>query len=286
LGISLSSLVLVLDKGLDWGWLSLPSFVAYATTLISGYIFIRIEQGHKDSIIDLKFFKNKLFVNVLLNNFIVFMTMMGSMFLIPVFAQTYLGFGATQTGYLFMPMAFAMLLAAPLGGSLVGKVSARTVIMASTFVAGLGLYLFSSLDPRSTSIDIIIPLVIMAFGMGFGMAQRTNIIASAVPQNEVGSASSVLALARNIAGAFGIALFGTILQNVMNSKVTEIAQNSVIRSLDPDTIKTGISLIILKAQVASYDAVFVIASAVAMIGVVSAYWIKVEHESKEKVFVE
>ncbi len=286
LGIALSSLVLVLDKGLSWGWFSIPSLTAYLVTIIFGYIFIRIEQEHKDAIIDLNFFKNTVFVNVLLNNFIVFMTMMGSMFLIPVFAQTYLGLDATQTGYLFMPMAFALLLAAPIGGNLVGKVSARVVIMASTFVAGVGLYLFSYLDPRSTSIDIIIPLIIMAFGMGFGMAQRTSIIASAVPQNEIGSASSVLALARNIAGAFGIAAFGTFLQNAVNSKVTEIAQNSVIRSLDPNVIKTGIDLIILKAQVAAYDHVFVVAAALAMFGAAGAYWIRVDHESKEKVFVE
>lgn len=286
LGVALSALVLVLDKGLSWGWLSFPSLLAYMTTLVFGYIFIRIEQAHKDSIVDLKFFKNKIFVNVLLNNFIVFMTMMGSMFLIPVFAQTYLGLDATQTGYLFMPMAFMMLLAAPLGGNLVGRVSARIVIMSSTFVAGVGLFMFSFLDPRSTSIDIIIPLMVMAFGMGFGMAQRTNIIASAVPQNEVGSASSVLALARNIAGAFGIAIFGTILQNVTNSKVLEIAQNSVIRSIDPTVLKTGASLIILKAQVASYDVVFMVAATVALLGAAGAYFIKVEHESRKQVFVE
>jgi len=39
------------------------------------------------------------------------------------------------------------------------------------------------------------------------MAQRTNIIATVVPTHEIGMASSVLALARNVAGAFGIAIF-------------------------------------------------------------------------------
>jgi EmrB/QacA subfamily drug resistance transporter len=286
LGASLSSLVLVLDKGLSWGWFSQASLLSYFSTLFFGYIFIRIEQGHKDSIVDLKFFKNNIFVVTLANNFVVFMTMMGSVFLIPIFAQTYLGYDATQTGYLFIPMAFMMLMAAPLGANLVGKVQARWVIMASTFIAGVGLLMFSFLDPRSTAIDIIIPLMIMAFGMGFGMAQRTNIIASAVPQNEVGSASSVLALARNIAGAFGIALFGTILQNVTNSKVMEIAQNSLIHPLNSSTMKIGTSLIILKAQVAAYDYVFVVAGIIAIIGAAGAYFIKVKHESKEEVFAE
>jgi DHA2 family multidrug resistance protein len=286
LGIALSSFVLVLDKGLEWGWLSGSSFIAYATALIFGYIFVRIEQGHSDAIIDLKFFKNKIFVNVLANNFFVFMTMMGSVFLIPIFAQTYLGYDATKTGYLFIPMAFMIVLAAPLGGRLTGVVQPRWVIMASTFVAGIGLFLFSFLDPRSGALSIIIPLAVMAFGMGFGMAQRTNIIASAVPQDEIGAASSVLALARNIAGAFGIAVFGTILQNVTNSKVMEIAQNSVINSNKLTDFKIGTSLIILKAQVAAYDYVFVIASIVAIMSAAAAYWIIVEKVSTEVVHVE
>lgn len=286
LGAALSSLVLVLDKGLEWGWLSSNSVLAYVATLIFGTIFLRIEQGHDDAIVDLKFFKNKIFVNVLANNFLVFMTLMGSVFLIPIFAQTYLGYTATQTGYLFIPMAFMIMLAAPLGGRLTGKIQPRWVIMASTIVMAIGLYLFSFLDPRSTALAIIIPLAVMAFGMGFGMAQRTNIIASAVPQNEVGSASSVLALARNIAGAFGIALFGTILQNVTNSKVLEIAQNSLIHSHSIIDQKIGTSLIILKAQVAAYDYIFVVAAIIALIGAVGTYWIKVQHMSTERVHVE
>ena len=286
LGAALSSFVLVLDKGLEWGWLSSNSFLAYAVTLIFGWIFIKVEQGHHDAIVDLKFFKNKIFVNVLANNFLVFMTMMGSVFLIPIFAQTYLGYDATQTGFLFIPMAFMIVLAAPIGGSFTGKIEPRWVIMASTLVAGIGLYMFSSLDPRSTALSIIIPLGVMAFGMGFGMAQRTNIIASAVPQNEIGAASSVLALARNIAGAFGIAVFGTILQNVTNSKVLEIGRNSLINSYKLVDFQIGTSLIILKAQVAAYDRVFIIAGIMAIIGSFGAYWIKVDKVSTEMVHVE
>ena len=67
---------------------------------------------------DLKFFRNKIFVNALMNNFIVFMGMMGSIFLVPVFAQTFLGYNATETGYLFMPMAFSLMIAAAIGGRL------------------------------------------------------------------------------------------------------------------------------------------------------------------------
>jgi DHA2 family multidrug resistance protein len=286
LGASLTSLVLVLDKGLGWGWMSLNSFICYALTLIFIWVFVKIEKKQPNPIVDLNFFKNSIFVNVLGNNFIVFMSMMGAIFLIPIFAQTYLGYDATQTGYLFMPMAFVMLLAAPLGASLTGKVKSNYVIMASTAVAGIGIFLFSFLDPRSGALSIIIPMSIMAFGMGFGMAQRTSIIASAVPIQEIGAASSVLALARNIAGAFGIALFGTILQNSTYANIADTARNSILNAHTPQNLITFIQLMSLKAQILAYDRVFLISSILLIFGTITAYWIKVTKEIKAEVFVE
>ncbi len=287
LGIALSSLVLVLDKGLSWGWFSLNSFLAYLVTIIFTFIFIRIENNSPEPIVDLKFFKISAFVNTLGNNFVVFMGMMGGIFLIPIFAQTFLGYDATQTGYLFMPMAAALMIAAPIGGNLTGRVRPKYVIASSTFVAGIGLFLFSYLDPRSGALAIILPLAVMAFGIGFGMAQRTNAIASIVPQNEIGIASSILALARNIAGAFGIAVFGTILQKSEEANVLNIAKYSSIHSFDPIVYKTATALMILKGQVEAYGTVFVVASIVLFVGAVAALWIDIpERKLKEDIVIE
>lgn len=278
LGGSLSSLVLVLDQGLSWGWFSLNSILCYISIIIFSIIFTFIEKRHPEPIVDFKFFKIPAFVNTLWNNFIVFMGMMGGVFLIPIFAQTFLGYDATQTGFLFMPMAFAMMLAAPIGGRLTGKVEPRYVIVASTLVAAIGLYCFSFLDPRSTALDIIWPLSIMAFGIGFGMAQRTNIIATVVPNHEIGVASSILALARNIAGAFGIAVFGTILTKTTESNVMKITSNSSFNFASLTNYKEALGLISLKAQVSAYGTVFVVASLVLLIGAITAFWIKISKE--------
>ncbi len=128
--------------------------------------------------------------------------------------------------------------------------------------------------------DVIIPLSIMAFGMGFGMAQRTSVIAAVVPTEEMGVASSILALGRNIAGAFGIAVFGTILTNATNSNVLNIAYHSVIKITNPAIYQQAIELIILKAQIDAYRVVFISAAAVLLMGTVLSLFIKV---SKEKM---
>jgi EmrB/QacA subfamily drug resistance transporter len=292
LGVALSSLVLVLDQGLAWGWFSLNSILCYLATIIFTIIFIAIESKFSEPIVDLKFFKNSVFVNTLVNNFVVFMAMMGAVFLVPIFVETYLGYDATRTGYLFIPMAFFMVIASPIGAALTGKVQPRYVIFASTLVAAIGIFMFSYLDPRSSALTVIIPLSIMAFGMGFGMAQRTSVIAAVVPTEEIGMASSVLALGRNIAGAFGIAVFGTILTNATNSNVLNTAYHSIIKITSPAVYQQAVELIILKAQIDAYKPVFIIASAVLLVGAGLALLIKVSKEKMqhghdgEEIFVE
>jgi len=276
---ALFALTIVLDRGSTWGWGSAASIVSYIATIVFSAAFYFIESKQPDPIVDFRFFRISAFVNTLANNFIVFMAMIGSIFLVPIFAQTFLGYDATQSGLLFIPMAFALMLAAPIGGRLIGKIEPRYVIFGSTFVAGIGIYLFSFIDPRSTALELMLPLSIMAFGMGFGMAQRTNVIASIVSQDEIGEASAVLALARNIAGAFGVAVFSTILTNSISAHVQEIARSSVLRALDPAVVKQFIGLIILKAQVAGYATVFEVSAALILIGSFASFMIKVPKET-------
>jgi DHA2 family multidrug resistance protein len=278
LGGMLSSLVLVLDQGAIWGWLSGLSILCYSLIVIFLAVFIRIEKNVPEPIVDLRFFKIPAFVNTLFNNFVVFMGLMGGLFLLPVFAQTFLGYSATEAGYLFMPMAAAMMLAAPVGGALMGRVQSRYVIFASTLVTAIGLFMFAHLDPKTTALGLIIPLCVMAFGLGFGMAQRTNIIASVVDPHEIGVASSILALARNVAGAFGIALFGTILANRTNSNILFINQWSVLRSHAVLDIQRYVSLIELKAQIDAYNYVFIISGIVVLIGAFFALTLKLKNE--------
>lgn len=293
LGASLSALVLVLDQGIIWGWLSWESWLCYIATVLFAIIFVFIEFKAQEPIVDLKFFKNSVFVNTLLNNFVVFMALSGAIFLIPIFVETYLGYDATKTGYLFIPMAVFMVAFSAIGGSLTGKVQPRFVIFISTLVAAIGILMFTSLDPLSTSLDVIIPLSVMAAGLGFGMAQRTSVIAAVVPTEEIGVASSILALGRNIAGAFGIAIFGTILTDATNTDVLQTAYHSVIKITSPAIYQQAVELIILKAQVDAYKPVFIWAFFVLLAGALLSLLIKVSIEKMrggahkgEEVFVE
>jgi hypothetical protein len=273
LGVCLAAIVLVLDKGADWGWLSVAALVSYAVAVVFGILFYFIENKHPEPVVDFKFFKNAAFVNTLANNFLIFMAMMGSIFLVPIFAQTFLGYTATESGYLFIPMALGLMVAAPMGARLVGKFPAGGVIGVSTLVAAFGIFLFAGIDPRSTALDLTIPLFVMAFGMGFGMAQRTSAIASAVPPSEIGIASSLLALVRNISGAFGIAIFATILNSTIEHNVLSISALSTLYAHTVQATAAFTSLIILKAQVDAYATIYLIAAVILFFGGIVSFFI-------------
>ena len=274
LGIFLSAIVLVIDRGNSWGWTSNLSLISYFIAIISAVLFYFIEKHQREPIIDFEIFKNRIFVMTMFNTFVVFMGLMGSMFLIPLFAETFLGYNSTQTGYLFVPMAMLLMIGAPLGAKLANKIKPGKVIALGTFIASAGFLFLMFLDPRSSALDIIIPISIMAFGLGMGMSSRTNIIASSVSPEKVGVASSIFVLFRNIAGAFGIALFATILSSMIKNNVLNLAKNTVINSHNPLIYQKVISLIILKAQVSAYGTVFLIASVFVFMGAIIALFIK------------
>ncbi|PWR70392.1 hypothetical protein DK846_15040 [Methanospirillum lacunae] len=288
LGVALALLVLGLDRGYDWGWTSLPILLSFALSGVFLYIFYLIDSRHPEPVIDFRYLRIPSFTHTLGNNFVVFMCMMGVIFLIPVFDQTFLGYTATETGLQFIPFACFMIVGALYGSSFIGKVQTRYVIAASTLFAAFGIYLFTGLDPRSSTWDVIIPFSVMALGMGLGMAQRTVAITSLVPPEEIGSASAVLALVRNIAGAFGIALFTTILNNSIEDNVIDLSRYSSIYQHTPEVMKTVTGLISLDAQILAYHTIFIVAAIILVGGSVLALFIesKEEKRSDQKVIVE
>lgn len=256
LSVAITGLVLVVDRGQNWGWLSGASILCYALTIIFGVLVYLWETRHTHPIIDFKFFKNPVIVSVLAVSFISFGGMMGAMLLLPVFAQTFLHYTATQSGYLFVPMALALPVFAPLGARLAGTFNPRYTVSFGMALSGLGLLLLMHLDPAMTSWDFVLPLVLFGAGLGLGMAPLTSAATTSVPLHEVGMSSGLLNLTRNIGGAFGIAIFSTILANAVNANVLMVALNSHINGATPLVAGEAAQLIIMKAQLLSYGTVF------------------------------
>ena len=275
LGLALGVLVLVLDQGSSWGWRSLSSSISYFIVLISLIFFLFWEARQKEPVVDLKFFKIPAFTFAIITSFISFMGMIGGIFLIPLFVQTYLGYSTTKTGYLFIPMAFTMMAAAQIGARLSTRMQPRFLTSAGMFTAAFTLFfLFSGIDIKWGPWDVIWRLMLLSGGLGLGLAPLTNAATSTVPLHEVGIASSILALARNISGAFGVAIFATILSDSITSHLLNLQIHSVINVINPTLLMQIPALMVTKASVLAYSTVFRAAGAIMVIGAISALFVR------------
>jgi DHA2 family multidrug resistance protein len=270
LGLALGTLVFVLDQGQSWGWTSINSIISYAVTLVSFILFIIVEKRQKEPVVDLKFFSIPLFSVSLLVSFITFMGMIGGIFLLPIFVQGYLGYTVTKTGYLFIPMAAGMMIASQAGARLSIKFEPKYVVFAGLLWSSFILYLFSGLDLTWSFAHISIILFSFALGLGLTFAPITTAAISTVPIHEIGVASSILALVRNISGAFGVAIFATILTNSAASAIINVQRFTLINTYNPNVLQQVAYLMAIKANLVSFSTVFQVSSFITFIGAISA----------------
>lgn len=256
LGVSLGAMVLVLDQGQTWGWASVQSILCYIVAVATMVLFIFIEQREEEPVVDLEFFKIPAFTIANVSSFISMMGLFGGIFLIPIFAQNVLGYSVTKSAYLFIPMAVGIMTGAQVGVRLAQKIAPRYFVALGMFWGAFVLYNFSGIDVLWGFWDIGLRLALFAFGIGLGFGPLTQAAVSTVPIQEVGVASSVLALSRNLAGAFGTAIFATILSNNTTSRLIEIQNNSVINTTNPVLLKVIPGLMEIKATILAYGSVF------------------------------
>jgi EmrB/QacA subfamily drug resistance transporter len=274
LGISLGAMVLVLDQGQSWGWGSERSVLSYVIIVVTFIAFILTEIREKEPVVDLKFFRIPAFSAALITSFISFMGLLGGLFLVPIFAQNTLGYSTTKAGYLFVPMSFAILIAAPIGARLSSKFPPRYVIAFGMFISAFVMYfMMAGIDVEWSYWDIAWRLMVFAFGLGLGLAPLTNSATSTVPLHEVGVASSILALVRNISGAFGVAIFATILSNATTDQLVQLQKYTTITTNDPVVLQHVMTLMPVKANVLAYTTVFHDSGFLLLLGAISALFV-------------
>jgi predicted MFS family arabinose efflux permease len=267
-------MVLVLDQGQGWGWGSFRSILLYILSIGTLISFIIVEKKQKEPIVDLKFFKITTFSAAIVTSFITFMGMIGGIFLIPLFAQNYLGYSVTKAGLLFIPMAIGLMIAAQLGARLSARIQPRFLVAGGMFWAAVVFFSLSGIDIKWTAFDLSARLFLFAFGLGLGFAPLTQAATSTVPIHEIGVASSILALARNLSGAFGIAIFATILSNSTTSQLFAIQHHSVINSTNPLMIGQIYGLMATKANILAFSVVFKVSAMFMIMGAFSAFMVK------------
>lgn len=212
LAIGLGCLQIVLDKGQREDWFS-SSFITWLslTSLVSLVLFVIVEFFAKHPIVNLKAFKNLTFSTGNVVMFFAFFNLLGSIVLLPIYLQTLMGYTATLAGLVLGPGGIATLIAMPIAGRLVTKINPKAILAFGIIMAAYSTYLMSQFNLLTDFNTIIWPRVVLGVGMGFLFIPLTTLTMSSIRKEDMGNASAIYNLLRNLGGSFGVAFVTTML---------------------------------------------------------------------------
>ena len=132
-------------------------------------------------------------------------------FVVTQYLQLVLGFSALDAGITLVPAAAVVMVVAPLGARAFGRFGARNVTTIALLIAALGAATMSLAQVNSTVAPILTTLILVNLAVGLMAAGTTSMVMSAVPPDKAGMASGTQSTTRQLGGALGIALLGSIL---------------------------------------------------------------------------
>jgi Na+/melibiose symporter-like transporter len=185
--------------------------------------------------LNVRFFRNRRFSAANVAITLVFFAMFGASFLITQYLQTVLGFTAFQAGLRMMPMALVMLVVAPMSPRLVERIGTKLVAGCGLLLAAGGLMVVATVPVTDGYPRLLAGMMVLAAGMGMVMAPATESIMGSLPRNKAGVGSAMNDTTRQMGGALGVAVIGSVLASVyrpgVGARLAELhAPESVIAS--------------------------------------------------------
>ena len=209
--VGLGAVLYGIIEGPTHGWTA-PATLG---TLLSGLavlvVFCLWELRAEHPMLDLRFFKNPTFSAASAAISMVFFAMFGTFFLLTQYLQLVLGYSALEAGLRMLPMPFTMMIAAPSSARFVEKFGSRKVVSTGLLILGLGLLLLAQSDIDTPYWHLVAAIVTMAAGMGVSMAPSTTGIMASLPLRKAGVGSAVNDTTRELGGALGVAVLGSLL---------------------------------------------------------------------------
>jgi DHA2 family multidrug resistance protein len=228
LAVGIGSLQIVLDKGQQEDWFS-STWITWSMVLavVMLVLFIVRELYATDPVLHLRVFTERTYATGVFLMTTLGFVLYGSLVLLPLFLQTVLSYPAIQAGIAMSPRGLGSFIAMPLVGMIVGKVDPRKLLGVGLVGAAMSLYALGSLNLGIGYWDIFWPQFFQGLSMGFVFVPLTTVTMSLIPKQELGNATSIFNLMRNLGGSVGIATVATMLSrntqtqyNIMGAHVT------------------------------------------------------------------
>jgi EmrB/QacA subfamily drug resistance transporter len=208
-------------EGPERGWSDPLTLVGFGLGVVALFAFIIWERHTEHPMLPIRFFADRRFSVGAGVIFLVFMAMFGLFFISTQYLQFVKDFSPLQAGLAILPSAITMVAVAPRSDALVQRYGVRTTIASGLGLVAIGLGSIALLTPTSAYAQYAVSLVIMSAGMATTMAPATASIMSSLPLDKAGVGSAVNDTTREVGGALGIAILGSVLNVAYRSNVTD-----------------------------------------------------------------
>ncbi|MBI2708625.1 MAG: MFS transporter [Actinobacteria bacterium] len=215
----LGALLYGIIQGPDAGWRDPTTVVALAAGAVLLAGFLAWERTTRHPMLDVSFFRNPRFSAASAAITLTFFAMFGSVFLLTQYLQFVLGYSPLTTGVRLLPFAGSIMIVAPASARVAERIGTKLTVTLGLVLVTAGLLSLTALRVDTTYAGLVWRLVLMSTGLGLTMAPATDSVMGSLPLAKAGVGSAVNDTTRQVGGALGVAVVGSILSSTYGSKV-------------------------------------------------------------------
>jgi len=213
------------------GWTAHKVLYSFGAAAVLLAAFAVSEWRSPEPMLPLRFFKNMSFTGANMALTLISFAMFGIMFFMSQFLQTVQGYSALQAGVRLLPMAGMSFVAAIVSAKVAQRVGTKVAVGTGILIASAGLFYLSQIAKVDTSYGmLVIVMCIISMGMGLTMSPATNSIMGSLPVNKAGVGSAMNDTTRLLGGALGVAVLGTIMNNIYIAEINDTLSGALSSS--------------------------------------------------------
>ncbi|WP_081585939.1 MFS transporter [Tsukamurella sp. 1534] len=239
-GVSLLVWALIEAPNFGWGSVETVGGLLGAVVLLAS--FIAYERRRTDPVLDMSLFASRTFSSAAFAICSAFFCLLGFVFVTMMYFQAVLGYSPLETAVRVLPFALVAVAIAPLAVLAKTERQVRRTIAGGLALMAVGFVLTAKLTEAADYLTQILPAMgVIAAGLALVQGPATASIMASVPSGEAGAGSAVNDTTREIGGALGVAILGSVVAHMYSSKV---ASDTASLPLPPELRSTAESSVI------------------------------------------
>jgi EmrB/QacA subfamily drug resistance transporter len=226
--VGLGALLYAIIEAPNNGWTDPTTIAGFlvGAAFLGAFAWWELHSDHP--MLDFAFWKNPRFSAASAAITLTFFAMFGSLFVFTQYLQFVLGYSPLQTGVRLLAFAIPMMIIAPLSARLVQHLGTKVVVAAGMALTTLGLVLLSFVEADSSYPSFAWKMVLMASGLALTMAPATESIMGSLPLAKAGVGSAVNDTTRQVGGALGVAVLGSVFTSIYGTQVADQLQGQPV----------------------------------------------------------